>query len=135
MTRNRKRIALTVTGAALLLGGGLALSGCGGSSGVQYEVTGDGPVTVNYSTIGESGAESHQETQPGPFTRELPKASGQFTGATMVVMQTGPNAGPVGCKLTVDGKVIDQKFSQPNHGPESYGNTAVCAQMPQMPGY
>jgi hypothetical protein len=122
----RNRLVLPVL-AVVTLGGGLALSGCGTPT-ARYEVTGTGPVTVDYSTVSESGGHTYHEVRPAPFTKELPMPGGQYQGATMVVSQTGSSIGSLSCKLTIDGKLVDQKSSPSSSG--GYANIVVCAQIP-----
>lgn len=123
----RKRVVVPLLAIATL-GGGFALSGCG-SPTVRYEVTGSGPVTVDYSTVSESGGHSYHEVQSAPFTKELPMPGGQYQGATLVASQTGPSSGSLlSCKLSIDGKIVDQKSSPSSSG--GYANIVVCGQIP-----
>lgn len=113
MTRYRSRIATPAVAAALVLGAGLALSGCGSSeSVVRYEVTGSGPAQVGYTALqqGTTLVSNSQENDQLPVTREfhVPKND---SNDYMLNAYRFPGGEPISCKITVDGKVVAEEHS------------------------
>lgn len=109
----RNRVVVPALAAAML-GGGLALSGCGSSdSVVRYEVTGAGPpAKVSYNALqqGTTLVSNQLENDQLPVTREfhVPKND---SNDYMLSAYRFPGGGPISCKITVDGQVVAEEHS------------------------
>lgn len=105
---------------------GPCLFGCGSSDVlVRYEVAGTGSAHLSYTTAPNSRATIEKDRNL-PFVQEFRIPKSDRNSYVLTVVQI-PGGGPVSCKITVDGTVIDEKHDFGN----GFGNIADCARFPQ----
>ncbi|MFI6260853.1 MmpS family transport accessory protein [Micromonospora sp. NPDC051006] len=93
----------------------LAPSGEPGTIQVRYEVTGDGPVDLEYYDANGDFVQDARVALPWRLTLRVNDA-----GRVMVLAHNSADEGPVACKITVDGKTVDE-VSAPKWGASCFG--------------
>ncbi|MCC8908294.1 MmpS family transport accessory protein [Curtobacterium sp. GD1] len=120
--KNRPRglaIAGSILGVIALLVGILTASfyaAAAGSRTVHYEVTSDGKTlsSVSYLTVNDGKSSTQQDTSAtAPWSKDVPIADeGLFTSSVFsLVAQAGADATTISCKITADGKTIQESTS------------------------
>lgn len=87
-----------------------------GSRTVHYEVTSDGKtlMSVSYLTVNDGASSTQQDTSAtAPWSKDVPIADeGLFTSSVFsLVAQAGADATTISCKITADGKTIQESTS------------------------
>jgi hypothetical protein len=87
-----------------------------GSRTVHYEVTSDGKTlsSVSYLTVNDGKSSTQQDTSAtAPWSKDVPIVDeGLFTSSVFsLVAQAGADATTISCKITADGKTIQESTS------------------------